>query len=978
MYAVQLIDVDFTWNDQVHGFFEKFYLWVEDADNIEVLHSEEILISKKQHRETIRLAFTIPIPFSRTTADGIPPQIFFRVISDKWLGSETIFPFSLKNVILPIADNAAHTDLLTLQPLPITALKNPILEDICRKRFEYFNPVQTQVFHTLYNSRHNVLLGAPTGSGKTIAAELAMWSSFRDFPGSKVVYIAPLKALVRERVGDWSSRLMPFMNKKLVELTGDVTPDIRAIESADVIITTPEKWDGVSRSWKKRKYVSAVSCVIIDEIHLLGGDRGPILEVIVSRMNYISSQINRKIRIVGLSTALANAGDLADWLSCGHVGLFNFRHSVRPVPLEIYIEGYAGKHYCPRMISMNRPAYAAIMNHSPTQPVLVFVSSRRQTRLTARDFIALCGNDDNPRRFLHMEEYELDALMNQISDPALKLSLPFGIGLHHAGIMDRDRKIVEELFLNNKIQILIATSTLAWGVNLPAHLVVVKGTEFFDAKIKGYKDFPITDVLQMMGRAGRPQFDNTGVAVVLVHDVKKEFYKKFLHEPFPVESSLHECIEDHLNAEIVAGTIRSMYDAMDYITWTYLFRRIRMNPTYYGCEEDSEKAVSEYLSKLIESSIISLENSGCVEVGANYTVSPTALGQIASHYYLSHKTMKIFKKHLAKEYANESVGDFVTLLKVLANAEEFAELPVRHNEDSQNRDLEFQLEHPLNKDINSENNQFEKFEYDSPHAKTFLLLQAHISRVKELPVADYVTDTISVLDQAIRVIQAMIDYSILEGYLNLCIGLINLLRSVKQAHWPLDSSLLTLPHIQSKKIKLLKFNDKQVESLAQLRLGQVDLNRILKPLKLSNSEFRQVHNAIEMLPFITVASSIVVNENEKFGRWYLKPSTTYKLQLVINRNNRYPMNGKEQYTIFSPHFPKPQKEGWFCIMSNQAKNDIITAKRLMPTLNSKVYISTMISFETPSYLGEYDYELKILSDGYYGLDIRHVLRMIIC
>ena len=85
-------------------------------------------------------------------------------------------------------------------------------------------------------------------------------------------------------------------------------------------------------------------------------------------------------------------------------------------------------------------------------------------------------------------------------------------------------------------QILIATATLAWGVNFPAHLVVVKGTEYYDGKTKRYVDFPITDVLQMMGRAGRPQYDDNGVALILVHDVKKHFYKKFLYEPFPVES----------------------------------------------------------------------------------------------------------------------------------------------------------------------------------------------------------------------------------------------------------------------------------------------------------------------------------------------------------------------------------------------------------------------------------------------------------
>ena len=88
----------------------------------------------------------------------------------------------------------------------------------------------------------------------------------------------------------------------------------------------------------------------------------------------------------------------------------------------------------------------------------------------------------------------------------------------------------------------------------------------------------------MIGRAGRPQYDDQGVAVVLVHDVKKGFYKKFLYEPFPVESSLLAVLPDHLNAEIVAGTIQSRQDAVDYMTWTYFFRRLVQNPSYYGME----------------------------------------------------------------------------------------------------------------------------------------------------------------------------------------------------------------------------------------------------------------------------------------------------------------------------------------------------------------------------------------------------------
>ena len=228
------------------------------------------------------------------------------------------------------------------------------------------------------------------------------------------------------------------------------------------------------------------------------------------------------------------------------------------------------------MMSMNKPAYAAILEHSPIKPVIIFVSSRRQTRLTAQDLMSLCAMNENPKRFLHIPESDMDSILSQVKDQALKLSLSFGIGLHHAGLVEADRSIVEELFVNNKIQILVATSTLAWGVNTPAHLVIIKGTEYYDAKTKGYVDFPITDVLQMMGRAGRPQFDDSGVACIFVQDSKKDFYKKFLHEPFPVESSLHLAIHDHINAEIASGTIMNRQDAVDYLTWTYLFRRLQM------------------------------------------------------------------------------------------------------------------------------------------------------------------------------------------------------------------------------------------------------------------------------------------------------------------------------------------------------------------------------------------------------------------
>ena len=147
---------------------------------------------------------------------------------------------------------------------------------------------------------------------------------------------------------------------------------------------------------------------------------------------------------------------------------------------------------------------------------------------------------------------------------------------------------------------MIATQTVAWGVNFPARLVIVKGTEYFDPKSKGYVDFPVTDLLQMIGRAGRPQFDDFGIACVYVEESKKNFYKKYLNDPFPIESSLLDQLTDHINAECCSGTIQNKKQCLDYLTWTYFFRRLIKNPNYYGLSSNAPKEVNSFLQKTVD------------------------------------------------------------------------------------------------------------------------------------------------------------------------------------------------------------------------------------------------------------------------------------------------------------------------------------------------------------------------------------------
>src|ERR1700692_2846867 len=152
----------------------------------------------------------------------------------------------------------------------------------------------------------------------------------------------------------------------------------------------------------------------------------------------------------------------------------------------------------------------------------------------------------------------------------------------------------------------------------------------------------------MRGRAGRPQFDTSGIARIFTQDSKKAFYKHFLHTGFPVESSLHKVLDNHLGAEVSAGTISTKQDALDYLTWTFFFRRLHKNPSYYGLEISAEEhntiaaqqIANEYMIAMVDKSLSSLAESKCTPTEPNGDVDSTPLGKIMSYYYLSHPTIR--------------------------------------------------------------------------------------------------------------------------------------------------------------------------------------------------------------------------------------------------------------------------------------------------------------------------------------------------
>ena len=510
-----------------------------------------------------------------------------------------------------------------------------------------------------------------------------------------------------------------------------------------------------------------------------------------------------------------------------------------------------------------------------------------------------------------MDDTEMEGVTAHIKDQNLKLTLAFGVGIHHAGLVERDRKTVEELYVNMKIQVLIATATVAWGVNFPAHLVIVKGTEFYDGKLKRYVDMPITDVLQMIGRAGRPQYDHHGVAMVLVHDIKKGFYKKFLYEPFPVESSLLNVLTDHLNAEIVSGTIQTRQDALDYMTWTFFFRRLLQNPSYYEMEDVEDEGLNTFLSGVVGKALDQLEMSYCLETDDDgRSIYSTVEGRIASFYYLTHTTLQHLRDTLEADMSTEQ------MLQILVDATEFSQLPVRHNEDNINAELAKQC--PLKVNI---------YTMDSPNTKTSLLLQSHFSRLV-LPCTDYLTDTKTVMDNAPRVLQAMIDVCAESGWLASTLRVVSILQMCVQARWDTDPDLLTLPHVQHPSL----YCNIGIHSLPQLVhkvAGKYEnLAKMLRQ-EFDEPEIEEIWSVVNRLPVIQVQLEV------KGQKLNLSPSSQdyvtvrqnseVTVSVTIRRKNR---PGREGLKCHSPKFPKPKDEAWLIVIGNSDTRELLALKRV--------------------------------------------------
>lgn len=637
------------------------------------------------------------------------------------------------------------------------------LPDVFRGIFKFgvFNAIQSACFDDIMKSDENLVISSPTGSGKTTLFELAILKMLMESTSTstmdRCVYIAPTKALCSEKQRDWAAKFGP-LGYKCCELTGD-TPSWSKhtwgdAPSSSLIVTTGEKWDSLTRSWDEHSGIlSTIKLFLVDEVHLLNESRGGTLEVVVSRMKLHCP----RVRFLMVSATVPNIADVAQWVGSVHEArnpakTFEFGEQYRPCQLSRFVHAFPKK-------GMNQFAFANVLDlqlfqvlamHSKGKPTLVFVSTRKGVFSTAEQLLKDYAAAERERKQLPWTQYR--KVSHTFQDRKLSELAAHGVGVHHAGLSFEDRRAVEESFLDGTLQVLVATSTLAVGVNLPAHTVVIKGVWCYqDQAMVEYSDLSI---MQMLGRAGRPQFDTEGTAIIMCESELESKYQALASGTTPLESCLHKNLLEHLNSEIGLGTIHSLSSAKAWLHTTFFFQRIQKNPGFYAIGKEENQSWKSKLDDLVTQSLGSLRADLLISTeddDDSDSVTSTDLGDVMSKFFVRYGTMKLI-------LALPQSPSLKDVLMTLSTAEEIVPTCLRVSE---KKILSKLLKHP--------DMRFPLRQVDKPFHKPFVLLQAILALIP-LNTPEYRSsdchphlDAMGALKSATRIISAIVEVGIVRN-----------------------------------------------------------------------------------------------------------------------------------------------------------------------------------------------------------------------
>ncbi|KAH6640229.1 Sec63 Brl domain-containing protein [Chaetomium tenue] len=454
------------------------------------------------------------------------------------------------------------------------------------------------------------------------------------------------------------------MNLKCAELTGDTSQaEMRRVGDASIIVTTPEKWDSITRKWQDhRRLLQMVELFLIDEVHILKDMRGATLEAVVSRMKTIGANV----RFIALSATVPNSDDIARWLGRNHTNQQlpahreTFGEEFRPVKLQKFVYGFdsnSNDFIFDKFLDQKLPGL--ISKHARQKPILVFCFTRKSCESTAAMLADFASDRPDGNDMWPIPTQRVPVVSRELQE-----IVRFGVAFHHAGLDPQDRTAIEQNFLKGQLGVICCTSTLAVGINLPCHTAVLKGTVgFTDDQLKEYSDL---EVMQMLGRAGRPQFDDSATAIILTRSANKERYQKMVSGQEILESTLHLNLIEHLNSEICLGTIHDLPSAKTWLGGTFLSVRLRRNPNYYrltgGTTNPSE--VDDRLEEICERDIKQLQETKLVTDQDSFHC--TEYGRAMSKYMVEFQTMKLLLQ------IPRGVG-MEALITILSQACEFKE-----------------------------------------------------------------------------------------------------------------------------------------------------------------------------------------------------------------------------------------------------------------------------------------------------------------
>lgn len=971
---------DFRYDNNLHGFGEAFWVWVEDADSQRLLHVEPFYLRGYLSGEDEHvLSFVVPI------TSPVPPQYFVRCVSDRWIGPDTVLPVSFRDLILP-KKFLPHTELLELQPLSVRAeftaaavgkdSESEIfvesllgLRRMFEKRFLSFNRIQTQSFRCLFKSDDNCVLAAPSGSGRFVCAELALARLFMSNPGGRAVFVAGRgDTVVQRRLKELRDGVGSALGVEVVELTGESSHDLHVLKKKHgvIAVSTPAKWDMFSRRWQQKKEgraVRSLGLVILDDAHLVGADpdRGSVLEVIGSRMRYISAQPAKDgkalCRIVAIMDPISNARDIGHWLGASPSSVLTFHPSDRPSALDISVEPAvfrAGGGVAGTAAALVRPVYRAVCKHVSTleDGAVVFVSTRRLARSLALELVTMASGQGAARQFLCSSDADLEPLLDRVKVSALRECLRKGVGYVHEALATADCEIVEQLYAMGAIQVIVSTAEYAWRSSaVGGRVVVIAGTAAEEAGgfALARAEYPLFEITHMIGRAGRRRDGGSldvskGACVVITEPALRDYYRKLVVEALPVESHLDSVLPDALNAEIAARVIQTKQQAVDYLTWTLFYRRLPLNPNYYNMGGNSHRFIQDHLSDLVERSLADLEASKCVAAVGDEDMALGALnlGMIASHYYIQHSTIELFASSMTPRTKIRG------LLDILSSASEFDKLPVRIGEDSALKKLAARVPVSLTPPGGGKPPSF-----SDPHVKAHLLLQSHLSR---LPLGgDLADDRDQVVGDVVRLLRALVDVISSAGWLKPAIKAMELCQMFVQALWDSDPSVLQLPHVDATIANMLK-SQFDVETVDELL--EMDDNDRAKALgSLSQAHMGEVAEACNAFPEIDEISSEVSEPVVASGG-----VTAMYVNLARGRadDDEGGDTAKTAPTVICGRYPVDKDEGWWLVVGESSTNSLLSLKYV--TFAEKQRVKLEVT--APVTPGEHSLRTYLISDSY--------------